>query len=180
MALTRARCLTGTDQLKAQLEETIAEVISQQRDKEKLSFEVKDMRERIEKEKGTEDIWDIKQVRGGLVDIEFICQYLQLLHAGSHPEIINTNTEASLKAILEQKILDEGISRQLVSASHLYTDLIQIIRLCTDKGFNPETASLGLKLRLAKTAKLESFEELCEQLRSTQSKVKLIFDQLFA
>ena len=180
LALTRARCLTGTDQLKAQLEETIAEVISQQRDKEKLSFEVKDMRERIEKEKGTEDIWDIKQVRGGLVDIEFICQYLQLLHAGSHPEIINTNTEASLKAILEQKILDEGISRQLVSASHLYTDLIQIIRLCTDKGFNPETASLGLKLRLAKTAKLESFEELCEQLRSTQSKVKLIFDQLFA
>ncbi len=43
------------------------------------------MRARIEKEKGTKDIWDLKQVRGGLVDLEFIAQYLQLVHAATAP-----------------------------------------------------------------------------------------------
>ena len=51
------------------------------RDRAKIAADVRDMRARIAKEKGTEDIWDLKQVRGGLVDVEFIAQYLQLVHA---------------------------------------------------------------------------------------------------
>ena len=54
------------------------------------------MRARIDKEKGTEDIWDLKQVRGGLVDLEFIAQYLQLVHAAQHPGILSPNTVTAL------------------------------------------------------------------------------------
>ena len=50
------------------------------------------MRARIEREKGSPDLWDLKQVRGGLVDLEFIAQYLQLVHAADRPEVLSQNT----------------------------------------------------------------------------------------
>jgi glutamate-ammonia-ligase adenylyltransferase len=43
--------------------------------------------------KGGEGAWDLKQAPGGLVDIEFIAQALQLIHAAKHPEIVSTETE---------------------------------------------------------------------------------------
>jgi glutamate-ammonia-ligase adenylyltransferase len=179
LALTRARCLTGSPSLKEKLNETIKLVISKDREKGTLITEVRDMRERIAKEKGTDNIWDIKQVRGGQVDIEFICQYLQLQFSHIHPDIINTNTVSSLEKISELNLLEERDANSLVEASHLYNDLIQIIRLSTEKGFVSETASMGLKLRLAKTANLETYDELVEKLMGTQKQVKLIFDKIF-
>ena len=179
LALTRARSLTGTDELKGKLSQTIKDVISKERDAETLRSEVRDMREKIEKEKGTDNIWDIKQVRGGQVDVEFICQYLQLHLASNHPEIINTNTVNCLQKIEELQLLEKDEIHLLVEASHFYTDLIQIIRLCTEKSFKPETASMGLKLRLAQTANVETYEELVEKLTNTQKQVKKVFDQIF-
>ncbi len=179
LALTRARCLTGTDELRNKLTKTIKEVISKERDTETLRNEVRDMREKIAKEKGTDNIWDIKQVRGGQVDVEFICQYLQLNLASKSPEIINSNTVISLQQVEKSGLIEQETIHTLVEASHFYTDLIQVIRLCTEKGFNPETASMGLKLRLAKTANVETYDELVEKLTSTQKQVKLIFDQIF-
>ncbi|MGH1405955.1 MAG: bifunctional [glutamine synthetase] adenylyltransferase/[glutamine synthetase]-adenylyl-L-tyrosine phosphorylase [Rhodomicrobiaceae bacterium] len=179
LALTRARCLTGSPSLKEKLNETIKIVISKDREKATLITEVRDMRERIAKEKGTENIWNIKQVRGGQVDIEFICQYLQLQFSHIHPDIIDTNTVSSLEKIVESNLLDGQDGNLLVEASHLYNDLIQVIRLSTEKGFIPETASMGLKLRLAKTANLETYDELVEKLKNSQNQVKLIFDKIF-
>ncbi len=179
LALTRARCLTGSPSLKEKLNETIKHVISKDREKDTLITEVRDMRERIAKEKGTDNIWDIKQVRGGQVDIEFICQYLQLQFSYIHPDIINTNTVSSLEKIAERNLLNGQDGNLLVKASHLYNDLIQMIRLSTEKGFVPETASMGLKLRLAKTANLDTYDELVEKLSDTQKQVKIIFDKMF-
>lgn len=179
LALTRARCLTGSPSLKEKLNETIKLVISKDREKDTLITEVKDMRERIAKEKGTDNIWDIKQVRGGQVDIEFICQYLQLQFSYIHPDIINTNTVSSLEKIAERNLLNGQDGNLLVKASHLYNDLIQMIRLSTEKGFVPETASMGLKLRLAKTTNLDTYDELVEKLSDTQKQVKIIFDKMF-
>lgn len=179
LALTRARCLTGSPALKEKLNKTIKGVISKEREKDTLIAEVRDMRERIAKEKGSENIWDIKQVRGGQVDIEFICQYLQLKFSHIHPDIINTNTVSSLEKIVESNLLDGQDGNLLVEASHLYNDLIQVIRLSTEKGFIPETASMGLKLRLAKTANLATYDELVEKLKNSQKHVKLIFDKIF-
>ena len=66
------------------------------RDRAKTAADVRDMRARIEKEKGTRDPWELKQVRGGLVDLEFIAQYLQLVHAAAHPHVLSQNTVAAL------------------------------------------------------------------------------------
>ena len=47
-------------------------------------------------EKGGEGAWDLKQAPGGLVDIEFIAQYLQLVHGKSYPGILSPETETVL------------------------------------------------------------------------------------
>ena len=86
MALTRARVISGPAVLRAQVDAAVRASLVWPRDRAKIAADVLAMRERIAKEKGTEDIWDLKQVRGGLVDVEFIAQYLQLVHAGKHPE----------------------------------------------------------------------------------------------
>ena len=81
MALTRARVVSGPPALRTAVETAIREVLLRPRDRAKTAADVRDMRARIEKEKGTRDIWELKQVRGGLVDLEFIAQHLQLVHA---------------------------------------------------------------------------------------------------
>jgi len=54
------------------------------------------MRRLMVKEQGRVGLWDIKRVRGGLVEIEFIAQFLQLIHAFQNPAILDTNTHAAL------------------------------------------------------------------------------------
>ena len=56
------------------------------RDPEKLVRDVADMRRRIAEENPRPSPWDLKNRRGGLIDIEFIVQYLMLRYAASAPE----------------------------------------------------------------------------------------------
>ena len=69
------------------------------RDRAKTAADVRDMRARIEKEKGTRDPWELKQVRGGLVDLEFIAQHLQLVHAADHPQRAEPEHDGGTAAI---------------------------------------------------------------------------------
>ena len=50
------------------------------------------MRRAIAQEKGEDDPWDLKYAAGGMVDIDFIAQYLQLVHASEKPDILNVDT----------------------------------------------------------------------------------------
>ena len=82
------------------------------RDRAKIAADVLDMRERIAKEKGTDDIWDLKQVRGGLVDVEFIAQYLQLVHAAAHPEVLDQNTVEAFRKLRDAGLLAQAARRR--------------------------------------------------------------------
>ena len=93
------------------------------------------MRERIEKEKGTDDIWDLKQVRGGLVDLEFIAQYLQLMHAAAHPEVLDQNTVEAFRKLRDAGLLAPQHADVLIPATRLLHDLTQILRLCLEGPF---------------------------------------------
>jgi [glutamine synthetase] adenylyltransferase / [glutamine synthetase]-adenylyl-L-tyrosine phosphorylase len=56
------------------------------------------MRGAIAEEKGEDERWDLKHAAGGLVDLEFIAQYLALVHAEAEPEILDTHTGRVLDA----------------------------------------------------------------------------------
>jgi [glutamine synthetase] adenylyltransferase / [glutamine synthetase]-adenylyl-L-tyrosine phosphorylase len=89
-ALVRARPVGGNRLLADRFRQIRQEVLSRFRHRERLRQEVADMRERLRKERdsGKNDHFDLKQGKGGLIDIEFLVQYLVLRHARQHPSLM--------------------------------------------------------------------------------------------
>jgi glutamate-ammonia-ligase adenylyltransferase len=180
MALTRARAISGPRELRARVDEAVLASLVWPRDKAKIAADVLDMRARIAKEKGTDDIWDLKQVRGGLVDVEFIAQYLQLVHAEKHPEVLDTNTVGAFRKLRDAGLLPHARADVLIPATRLLHDLTQILRLCIEGRFDPASAPNGLKNLLARAGDAPSFAELESRLRENHAAVTRLFGEIIA
>ena len=87
-ALTRARVVCAEGNLDERVERVIRQVLTRRRDPERLAREIVDMRERMRREHGTADIWSVKHLRGGLVDVEFIAQFIQLRDGADDPDVL--------------------------------------------------------------------------------------------
>jgi glutamate-ammonia-ligase adenylyltransferase len=178
MALTRARPISGPPELRARVNAAIRNALVKPRDQAKIAADVRDMRERIVKEKGTADIWELKQVRGGLVDVEFIAQYLQLVHAAAHPEVLDQNTLEAFRKLRDAGVLAPGHAEKLMTATRLLHDLTQVLRLCLEGPFDPATAPSGLKELLARAGGAADFAELEGRLRASLADVAGLFDEI--
>ncbi len=154
LALTRARVISGPDKLAKAIDGVVRKVLTAKRTSKKLRADIVDMRERIHKEKGSDDVWEIKTVRGGLIDVEFIAQYLQLAYAHKHPEILSQNTAAALAAARKAGVLKKGDAEILEPACELYHAVTQVLRLCLSGPFMPEEAPRGLSGLLCRAAPL--------------------------
>jgi len=175
MALTRARIVSATPVFSAKVEAVIREVLRRRRDTPAIAGDVVDMRGAIAKEKGDADAWDLKYVAGGLIDIEFIAQYLQLVHAAELPEILDTSTARTLEKAERLRVLAPQDAAALRPAVRLFHDLTQILRLCLPASFDPQTASPGILALLARAADLPDFATLSAHLADTQRAVRASF-----
>jgi glutamate-ammonia-ligase adenylyltransferase len=180
MALTRARVVSGEAKLRAAVEAAIHKTLTKARDPAKIAADVREMRARIAKEKGTSDIWELKQVRGGLVDLEFIAQHLQLVNAAAHPDVLSQNTVAAFNNLNAAGLLPAGAAATLLPAARLLNDLTQILRLCVDGRFDPAKASDGLKGLLARAGEAPDFKHLEAELAAREAEVAGLFDVLVA
>ena len=178
MALTRARVVSGPEQLRKKVEAAIHDVLTRSRDRKEIVEDVHDMRARIHKEKGSDDPWDLKQVHGGLVDIEYIAQFLQILTAHQKPAILSQNTLTSLHNLKSAGVLDPGDAEILIPAAILYQNLTQVLRLCLEKPFDPTWASPGLKNLLAHASDMPDFKTLERQLVATESAIRQAYDRI--
>ncbi|WP_417539338.1 bifunctional [glutamate--ammonia ligase]-adenylyl-L-tyrosine phosphorylase/[glutamate--ammonia-ligase] adenylyltransferase [Marinobacter sp.] len=91
-ALARARGVAGSRQTIAAFEAVRHDLLCQNRDKDKLRQEVLEMREKMRTNLGTpesrrEESFHIKHDAGGIVDMEFMVQYLMLAWSEAHPEL---------------------------------------------------------------------------------------------
>ena len=100
LALTRARPVCGDPGLMAELSARIRTRCWPSRAMPRqVKADVVDMRKLMLREQGSGGVWDVKRARGGLVELEFIAQTLQLIHAARHPEVLDTNTLAALEKL---------------------------------------------------------------------------------
>jgi glutamate-ammonia-ligase adenylyltransferase len=178
MALTRARVISGPDALKRDIETTIRGVLCQKRDHAEIAESVRDMRRRIAKEKGSKDPWDLKYVDGGLVDLEFISQHLQLIHAADHPGVLDQNTSAAFEKMRAEGVLSADDASVLLRATHLYHSLTQIMRLCQEGRFDPDKSPPGLNALLAQAAGVPDFSSIPPLLQEVQDAVGACFEKL--
>ena len=138
------------------------------------------MRALLDREKGEGGPWNLKHAPGGLVDIEFAAQALQLVHAAKHPEILSTATVPALDHAREAGLLDAEAWRTFRAGARLQQDLTQALRLATEKPFDPDEAGEGLKRLLARTAEAPDFAVLTATLEGLQKEVRAAFERVLA
>jgi [glutamine synthetase] adenylyltransferase / [glutamine synthetase]-adenylyl-L-tyrosine phosphorylase len=175
MALTRARVISASPEFRVRIEKIIRDVLMRPRDGAATANDVADMRRAIALEKGEDDLWDLKYAAGGVVDIDFIAQYLQLVHAAAKPEILDVNTLEVLDNAAKLGVLGQSEAEVLRSAARLYHDLIQILRLCVIDNFNPETAGEDLLQVMARAGDAPDFSALAARVKETQAEVRRVF-----
>jgi len=178
LALTRARVISGPKSLVGKVERAIRDELTVPRDRTKVVADLQNMRARIDKEKGTEDYWDLKQVRGGLVDLEFIAQFLQLVTAHENADILDQNTAKSLEKLAAAGALSPNDAQLLIPAAHLYHNLTQVLRLCLERPFQAESASTGLKDLLSRAAEMSDFRQLDARLSETVRQVRDAYERI--
>ena len=94
--------------------------------------EIKSMKEKIDLSllRRNPDAIDVKLGAGGIREIEFFCQALQLIHAGKDTLIRERNTLKTLEALLTRKYIKEEEESALRQAYVFLRDLehrIQIV-----------------------------------------------------
>ena len=108
-ALTRARFCAGDEAVGAQFRRIREEVLRMPRDIAKLRQDVIEMRQKMQDgHPNRTPLFDIKQDRGGMVDIEFMVQFLVLAHAAAHPELTANRGNLALLDIAAKLDLVEG------------------------------------------------------------------------
>lgn len=205
MALTRARAVSGDMSLCSEARALIDEVLAKPRDRAKLLEDLTEMRGLIEQEKPPRDIWDVKLIPGGIIDIEFIAQYLSLiaraegwlpapeddeaagLLSGTDPDRIAqpvdhnecTSTDATLKA-LGPDALGEETTESLRHALALWSGHAQIVRLCTEGEFAPKEAPAGLIDLVTRSGEAPSLASLETDFKATSKRIRAVFQKIMA
>ncbi|MDP2643859.1 MAG: bifunctional [glutamate--ammonia ligase]-adenylyl-L-tyrosine phosphorylase/[glutamate--ammonia-ligase] adenylyltransferase [Desulfobacterales bacterium] len=122
-ALVRARAIIGDPFLKLQFEQIRQKALSRPRNKKVLRQEIVDMRQRLREESAgsAPEVFDLKQDPGGIIDIEFLVQYLVLLNACQEKRLVRwTDNVRQLQSLAECGILDRETAAFLTDAYLAY------------------------------------------------------------
>ncbi|MEE9140490.1 MAG: bifunctional [glutamine synthetase] adenylyltransferase/[glutamine synthetase]-adenylyl-L-tyrosine phosphorylase [Alphaproteobacteria bacterium] len=177
-ALTRARVISGPSALRRAISKAVRAVLTRRRDSVQLARDVADMRERIGRERPGESVWDVKNVRGGLIDVEFIAQFLQLRHAHDHREILARNTIEALEKVSAAGLLPAETASELVAAARQWQRILGLLRLCYRVPFPEEEAQEGSRRVLVEAAEAVDFPDLEQKMAATAERVHGIFREL--
>ena len=182
MAMVRARVVHATSETyRAIVEREIKGVLTRPRDADTLLRDVAAMRARLAREKPAECLWALKQLRGGMVDIEFIVQYLVLRHAPEHPTLLHPGTLGALDNLVQVGVIDAAIGKRLADALSLWHSLQGVLSLTVEDDITAELVTalpLALKARLARVGAAADFDALESTVRATAAEVLDIFHTL--
>ncbi len=180
MALTRARPICGPERLMSDLRTVIHHVLIQRRDAAQLVIDVADMRILMDAEHHTDSLWEVKHLRGGLVDIEFIAQYTQLLHAHNHTRILSTTTAEALKTCRDTGLIAEDAGNDLLDALELWQTVQARLRLTLT---GPVSAVGGADAPEALRRAVRGidgldFPQLVARMQATAERIRALFQSL--
>jgi glutamate-ammonia-ligase adenylyltransferase len=151
-ALTRARGVAGDTGIARRFEEIRAEVLRRPRALPALRDEVVKMRDTmLAAHPNPSGRFDIKHDRGGLIDVEFIVQYLILGHSHRHPELIaNIGNLALLKLAARLELIPADTALAVHDAYRRFRQLQHALRLQGDKYARVDRAMLAPEIAAVK------------------------------
>ncbi len=185
-ALTKARVVLGNDLLASQLGDVIRQAVYGSTIDDDGRREIRRLRKRMEDElaRETADSYNIKSGRGGMVDVEFAVQYLQLRNGCRHPELRTTSTIIALKEIGTLGLVPESCADAMLSGYKFLRKLENRLRIIHDYSVNDLTGPTSymnkLALRLGYDAKLRNPGAvlICDY-EATTGKIRDCYDRIF-
>lgn len=176
MSLTRARCVAGDVELSHDIDRAISRSIAVTQGD--IAKDVREMRALIAQEKGDSNPWNLKLARGGLIDVEFIAQYLVLQEASKGRDIRRVGTASTLRAALETGALAPAHSESLIEGHKALSDVTQLTRVSVGSEFDPDAAREGVRRRIAAALGLPDIAALAADLEERRQAVRQAFDAI--
>ena len=129
MALTRARVVAGSPALRGRIEEAIAEAVALAGDAERIRADAASMRARMLRDLPPEGPWDVKLRAGGQIEVEFIAQVLQLIHASKAPGLCSPTTRFALARLAKAGSVSADDAGLLIKADHVWRTVQGMLRI---------------------------------------------------
>jgi glutamate-ammonia-ligase adenylyltransferase len=179
-ALLKARYVAGDTKLGKKVMSTIESFIYKDELQADSIKEIYRLRKRMELElaKEAKSKFNIKTGHGGLVDIDFIVQLLQLKHGRDTKKIRKTNTLEALVSLYKEKIIDENDYNVLSSGYRFLRQLENAVRLLQDKA----TSDI-YETDFDKAGDIifnESGQSLLKRYKSTTKKIRKVYDSYYS
>jgi len=175
LAMTRARVVWATsDAFGAEAAEAIEAALRQPRDPATQAADVRDMRDLMTRERPAKGEWDMKLSEGGLVDIEFAAQHLQLAAAAAGGPL-RQNTRAALEALGAAGLAPQARLADLIDAWGLQQNLSQLLKVALEDDADPSDEPPALKSLLARAGSARDFKGLQRRLREARAAAHAAF-----
>jgi [glutamine synthetase] adenylyltransferase / [glutamine synthetase]-adenylyl-L-tyrosine phosphorylase len=178
--LTRARLVGGDPRLGRALRKLLGRLVYGREAPPPDLKEMRGLRERMEKELGKESPGrlHVKFGRGGLVDVEFITQALQMLHGTRHPALRRANTLLALRAIEAAALLPADDGDALSDHYRFLRRVCAGLRLFAARPADTLEPAGPVPGRLAKALDYPSRKEFLEDYRRRTTWVRALYDRV--
>ncbi len=137
LALTRASVVAGSDTVIKQVEGIRENIVQSKHDRSKVLTDVADMRQKLSETKSKDkSIWEVKEVKGGLLDIELLAQACALIG-----NILENDPKGQLALAAEAELLSSDDALILIETHSLLSQVQHISRLLVTGSFDVNTLS---------------------------------------
>jgi glutamate-ammonia-ligase adenylyltransferase len=179
LALTRARVVWASspsfgERARAHLEDALRA----KRDTSADRVAAAEMRQTMARERPASGFWDLKMSPGGLVDIEFCAQFLQLAHAAQGGPL-RVNTGETLQALAGAGLAEAKDLRSLHAAWSLQQALVQVLKIAVEDDADPAREPAGLLALLAEAGEARDFAALRRKLTLARTEARAVFERCF-
>ncbi len=176
MALTRARVVWATSPAFAEAGQgAVDAALRRPRDRTRTATDVREMRELMEQERPPKGAWDLKLSPGGLVDIEFAAQYLQLAY-GAEGAPLRQNTAEALTEAETASLADHAPLEALRAAWRLQQDLTQLLKLALTGAEDVSQEPKGFRQLLARAGGARDFKALRAKLDRVRQSARAAYE----
>ncbi len=184
-ALAKSRVVIGEPTLRTSIDVVVRQTVYGSALEPEGRREIHRLRMRMENEIAKESAgnYNIKTGRGGMVDVEFIAQYLQLRHGHFYPELRVPNTVTALKEVKTLGLLGETDAETLISGYKFLRKLENRLRLLHDHSINDLAGDQRyldtLARRLGYDAKLRHpGQALMQDYETTTEAIRDVYDRI--
>lgn len=171
MALTKARAAWGEKEM---TQTEIRRLLCRPREEDALKKDISEMREKVKTQFPAKRVRDVKYCDGGMVDIEFSAQYLQLRYAFEHPDILQRAVRPVLKKAYEAGLIAEEAYTALDEAYRLWSLLSALFSVClADTEDDLDAVSADVRSKICNFCGVRDIADVAELIREKARKAAL-------